>query len=129
LRHFTFLISIFIFAGTAMLLRWRNNKKVLKKYELIFLGMVAFSVPYAGFDYFALKWHAWVYGPESTFSVQFGAELETYLYASAVTFVVVGAVLRSAARVDKQYARKRVISKTRQRKLRPALSSNTSNRR
>jgi hypothetical protein len=91
--------------------------------------MAAFSVPYAGFDYFALKWHAWVYGTESTFNIQFGAELETYLYAAVVTFLVVGATLRSAARIDRANTRRYVHIRTRQSKkgisLKPVLRSSS----
>ncbi len=56
IEHLAYFFSILIFGGAAILHSWKIRKKMLKKYEIIILFMVAISIPFTAVDYFALKW-------------------------------------------------------------------------
>jgi len=102
LHHFNYIFSIIIFAGTAILIEWHRNKRVLKKYELIILFLAAVSVPFTATDYFALKWHAWFYYPGQNLDIKFITQAETYLFAIAVTVFSATVTLIYAARQDRK---------------------------
>lgn len=91
LAQLTYLLSIVIFAGSAMLAVWVKYKKILRKYEMLLLVVVSLFIPFAAVEYFALKWGAWSYNPDKTSNVYFGSALETYIFAICVALVL-GAV-------------------------------------
>ncbi|MBI5906577.1 lycopene cyclase domain-containing protein [Candidatus Saccharibacteria bacterium] len=110
LEQYTYLLSIMVFVGTPLLVKWKRAKKELKRYEIILLILVLLSILFTTTDYFALKWGAWHYNPERTFNKQVATEIETYIFAAAVCFIVASATLTFAVYEDR-IRRKKVITK------------------
>lgn len=101
LQQLTYLFSIVIFAGTTILVKWHRDKRILKKYELVILAVMAISLPFAVTDYFALKWGAWSYNSAHTLNVNYGTKLETYIFSAAVACIMALVTIASAARIDR----------------------------
>jgi len=103
MAHLTFLLSILVMCGPIALLIWRSQERVLKKYEIVLLAMIALSVPFVGpADYYAIHWHAWQYGASVTSGIYFLTLPETYLFGIAVTGIVAMVTLVFAERVDRR---------------------------
>jgi lycopene cyclase domain-containing protein len=102
-----YLFSIILFCGPVFLLALRRHERLLKKSELIFLILIAISIPYAGLaDYVALHTGAWFYSAHGSFDIQFGAELESYLFVMALIVVYGSTTIVLANRIDRKSSRK-----------------------
>lgn len=115
--HLKYLFTIIIFAGSVLLILWARDKRILRRYELVILPVVAISVPFAATDWFALRWHAWYYYSQNTLDIKFITELETYIFAAAITACVACATVVFATREDRLRKKRRHTKK--QRKLKP----------
>lgn len=102
LHHLTYLFTILFFVGTALLILWSRDERILRKYELVILAITAISIPFAALDWFALKWHAWYYYPANTLNIHILTEVETYLFGAGVTCVTACATVVFAARIDRE---------------------------
>lgn len=80
---------------------------MLKKYEIVLLILIAISLPMAMADYFAIRWGAWQYNPATTFNIHLPGELETYLFAVAVTIIIASSTLFLTQGVDRSKKRPR----------------------
>lgn len=92
---YSYLISIMIFAGLAVLLEWifgyHRLKKAKKTIGLVVLIFLAFT-PVG--EFFALRMKIWQYNPLTTFYTTFiGAELETYVFALFTGLAISSAVI------------------------------------
>lgn len=118
IKHLTYLFSIFIFAGTAVLLLWRRESIILKRYERIILYVVSLATIWTYADYFSTHWGAWAYIPGQTLNLHFLTEIETYLFDAAVAFVIGGAALIFALHQDRTVELKKNSHKRRSTKPR-----------
>ena len=92
---FSYLITILIFAGMAVLIEWTLGFKKLKKYTKI-IGMVVGLGLIGTFlaEPVALNWRTWSYSQDKTFGIYVGgAALETFIYAVLVAVSVASATL------------------------------------
>ena len=92
---FSYLITILIFAGLAVLIEWTLGFRKLKKYTKI-IGVIAVigvsSTLIA--ESVALSWRTWFYSRGMTFGIYiFGAALETLIYAIFVAVAISSATL------------------------------------
>lgn len=82
-EHFIYLITIFIFAGSAVLIEWafgfRKVKKFLKVISLVVIICLLYSIIA---DPVAVKWKIWQYSSSKTFGIFIfgGMAIETLLY-------------------------------------------------
>ena len=106
MKHLLYLFSIILFCGPCLLILWKRDGRVLKRYELVLLIMVAISLPVAISDYFAIRWQAWSYNPATTLNIRFPGELESYLFSAAVTVLIASATLILARQVDLRHKSK-----------------------
>jgi lycopene cyclase domain-containing protein len=102
LSQFSYLLSIILFCGPLILLIWKREARILKKYELALFVSVLVSMPIAVGEFYALKWQAWAYYPNSVLNVRLGGQLESYLFLTAVIVLVGSVTLVLATRVDKK---------------------------
>lgn len=91
---FSYLITILIFAGTAVLIEWTLGYKKLKEHtKVIFfvtvLGLIATLIGESA----ALNWRIWLYSQDKIFGIYFGAALETFIYTIFVVIAVSSATL------------------------------------
>ena len=91
---FSYLITILIFAGAAVLIEWTLGFKKLKKYAkiigvVVILGLIGTLIA----ESVALDWRTWFYSQGKSFSIYFGAALETLIYAVFVAVAVSSATL------------------------------------
>lgn len=106
MNHLTFLLSIPIFCGPALLLIWRREQRVLKKYELVILIMVLLSILFVGpADFSAIHLQAWQYGAGVTSGIYLLTLPETYLFGMAVTAIVAMVTLVYTTRIDREKSR------------------------
>ncbi len=131
LQKYTYLFSSIIIGGTAFLVEYKRNRKLLKKYELVILTVIAIGIPYATTDYFALKWHAWFYSSTNTFNIHFGTELESFLFVAVFAFIASTVTLVGAYKIDHRKKSTKSSRSRRQPKprLRKAYSAAVSARR
>lgn len=88
------LITIFIFAGTAVLIEWTLGYKKLKEhakviYIVIVLGLIATLIGESA----ALSWRIWLYSQDKIFGIYFGAAFETFIYTIFIVLAVSSATL------------------------------------
>lgn len=92
--NLSYLISIFCFAGLAIMLEWIFGFNLLKKYLRIILttiGLVLLSTPT---EAIALYLKAWAYTPTHTFNLKLlGAELETYIFVIFIAIAISSATI------------------------------------
>ena len=91
---FSYIITIIIFAGSAVLIEWSLGFKKLKKYTKIIgvvaiLGLIGTLIA----ESVALNWRIWFYSQDKSFGIYFGAALETLIYAVFVAVAVASATL------------------------------------
>src|SRR6266571_511375 len=92
--HLSYLISIILFAGAAVLIEWLFEFNLLRRYYKTILLGIGISVLLVPAEYVALSVKAWKYSPIHTVAKLFlGAEVETYLYMFFVALAIVGAVI------------------------------------
>lgn len=107
LSQLSYLFSIIIFCGPILLLIWKREARILKKYEITLLATVIISLPIAVAEFFALKWGAWKYFPDGVLDFKLGAQLESYLFWIAFILMAGSITLILAAKQDKQFRAKR----------------------
>lgn len=92
---FTFLVTILIFTGVAILIEWTYNFRRLKRYTKVISAVVVIGIVFALVgERVALSLHAWAYNPELTFNTfLFGAAVETVLYAILASIAIASATL------------------------------------
>lgn len=91
---YSYLVSVFIFAGAAIALELFFGFHLLKKYLRAIVMTVIFYLPFPLTEAVALWWRNWDYNPETTLYTRFlGAEVETYVYALMVAIAVSCAVV------------------------------------
>ncbi len=104
---FTYLITIFIFAGIAMLIEYivcfRRLKKYIKVIGIILItGIIGTLIA----ESVALSWKIWVYSQNKTFGIYvFGAALETLIFT-----IFVGIAIASATLVWSDYEEQKSLS-------------------
>lgn len=120
---FAYLLTDIIFGGIAIFLIWHRHWRFLKKHWQFILDIAIFSLPFAYFDLFAVRWGAWQFDPERNLgSLIFGEYVEGFLFV-ALIFVAIASYTIAHAKV---YGYKKVApsrnshSRTRRRKLSPA---------
>lgn len=91
---FSYLATILIFAGTAVLIEWTLAFKKLKKYTKIIsivvgIGLIGTLLA----ESVALSWRIWYYPQGKSFGIYFGSALETLIYAIFVAVAVAAATL------------------------------------
>lgn len=91
---FSYLATILIFAGSAVLIEYSLTFKKLKKYKKIIaltavIGMIGTLIA----EPVALNWRIWLYSPDRTFGVYFGAALETFIFTVLVSIAISSATL------------------------------------
>ncbi len=107
---YSYAATILIFTGGAGLLysvmyifKRRSAHLPRKYWPIILLVIFASVVCTSPGEGFALLWRTWQYNPERTFyTTLLGAEVETYLFAALVSFVVGLATLVYARREDRK---------------------------
>ena len=102
MRHAAYLLSILIFCGVPLILVWRYERRILKRYELLILSVMFIGVLYAASEYFALQWQAWRYNPDRIFDIRIGAEIETYVLGGGTFSLISAATIVFAALVDRR---------------------------
>lgn len=92
---FSYLITILIFAGTAVIIEWTLGFRELKKYAKIIGVIVGIGVSFTLIaEPVALSWRAWFYSQDRTFGIYlFGAALETLVYAIFIAIAIASATL------------------------------------
>jgi hypothetical protein len=93
--HFSYTITIILFAGGAILIEWLVAYEQLKKYwKLIGLVVVMDLLILIVLEPTALQWRAWTLSPQLTLNVFFlGAAAETYIYTVLVSIAIASATL------------------------------------
>lgn len=91
---FSYVITIIIFAGAAVLIEWTLGFKKLKKYTkiigvVVILGLIGTLIAESA----ALNWRTWFYSEGKSFGIYFGAAAETFIYAVFVAVAVASATL------------------------------------
>lgn len=92
---YSYLVSIFMFAGAAVLVEWVFGFHLFKKHLRPILIAVAYSLVITPVgEAVALRWGNWVYSAEHTFDVFiFGAAVETYVFVVFVGVAVASIVV------------------------------------
>lgn len=91
---FSFIITIIIFAGTAVLIEWTLAFKRLKKYiKIIGIAVILGFIGTVIAESVALNWRTWFYSQGKTFGIYFGATAENLIYIIFVTVAVASATL------------------------------------
>lgn len=95
LGNFSYLITILIFAGTAVLIEWTINFRKLKKYIKIIGLIIGMSIVFTFMaEPAALNWRAWFYSQDKSFGIYvFGVALETLVYTVFVAVAIASATL------------------------------------
>jgi len=113
--HFEYLFSILLFCGPILMIIWRLQERILKKYELVLLIVVLLSLPFSLTEFYALKWGVWEYYPNHVFNVRFFAESETFVFSIAVTLLTASLTLIAAYflidRKTKKHDKKKSVKK------------------
>lgn len=100
MRQLSYLITIFIFCGIALLIMYKRRGDMLKKNWGLLLFMTLLGIPLAVMDYFAIEWGAWAYGTAATLHFRLAGELETYLFSAGVFAAVAAATIIWAEKTD-----------------------------
>lgn len=117
--------------GPCLLVIWKRDRRILKRYELVLLTVVAISIPVTMADWYAMKWGAWEYNPANTVNIHFPAELESYFFSLAVSATIASCTLVLARQVDlksNKRAKKRSNTRNSARRVatpKPFLRSNS----
>ncbi len=111
MNHLSYLATIFVFCGTALLIIYKRQGRILRKHEQLLLLMMALGVPLAAVDYFAIHWGAWNYSAGSTLNIRFATEIETYLFSAGIFATVAAATLVWATQTDAANTRNKRKSK------------------
>lgn len=92
--QFSYLTSILIFAGLAILVVWISGFHLLKKFTKILPVPIIFMLLLTPIEWFALRWKIWSYIPESALNITFlGAELETFVFSLLVATAIASPVI------------------------------------
>lgn len=91
---FSYLITIIIFAGAAVLIEWILAFKKLKKYTkiigvVVILGLIGTLIA----ESVALDWRTWFYSQGKTFGIYFGAALETFIFTVFIAVAIASSTL------------------------------------
>src|SRR5205823_541591 len=92
---YSYLITVFIFAGGAVLIEYLMAFKTLWRFRrivglVVLIGIIGTAIA----EPIALNWRLWQYNPERTFQIYIlGAALETYLFTLFVGIAVASATL------------------------------------
>jgi lycopene cyclase domain-containing protein len=106
--HFMYFLSIALFCGPILLIGWKRELSLFKKYERTVVILVAISIPFAGIaDYIALHWQTWQFSADSTSNVYFLTLPESYVFSAAVTLLVSLVTLSWAQQADRRGAKSR----------------------
>lgn len=100
---FSYTATIIIFTGLVILIRFLRGTHRLppSHWKIISLVIILGSLFTGATERVALTWRTWIYNPERTLYTTFlGAEIETYLFALLVSFVVASATLRRAQKEE-----------------------------
>lgn len=110
---FSYTATVLIFTGLALcafpvlrILR-RSEKHPLTRSDrkAIALTVIVSVIGTAPAEWAALSWGTWFYNPARSLDTTFlGAEVETYLFAALVSFVVSLAAVKHARREDRRLA-------------------------
>jgi lycopene cyclase domain-containing protein len=98
---YTYFISNFIPVVLALLIIWRNNKKLFRRVlpVLIILGVLGLINALA--ENPALRWGVWIYNSSKTTGITFfKVLLETYIYCILVPVAIGSAAIKFAERQD-----------------------------
>lgn len=87
---------------------WRYEQRILRKYEIVILLVVAIGFLLSATDYFAINWHVWYYDPRHTLHIRIGAEVETYLFGATAFLVVSSATIIAASLTDQRQGKPKV---------------------
>ena len=92
---FSYLATILIFAGAAVLIEWTLGFQKLKKYtKLIGIIVAIWLIGTLIAEPVALNWRTWIYSQDKTFGIYIsGAALETLIYTVFVAIAVASATL------------------------------------
>ena len=95
LGAFTYLVSVFVFAGGAILIELvLGGAEELRDYRRIVLAMLLLGLPFVSVgESVALHLGIWGYGHASFQYLIFGAEAETYLFFELVVIAIATATL------------------------------------
>lgn len=91
----TYLATILVFAGSAIVLEWYFGYRQLERYikvigAVLLISLLATAVG----DNVAIRWKTWVYHPEGFSAIYIlGVPLETYLFALFCSVAVSSAAL------------------------------------
>ncbi|MBI2547488.1 MAG: hypothetical protein HYW23_03515 [Candidatus Aenigmarchaeota archaeon] len=92
---FSYLFTIIVFAGIAILIEWKLFPAILKKYaKIIGIVLIVGIISTLIGEPIALQLGIWSYSSEKTFGIYvFGAELETLIYAMFVFVAIASATI------------------------------------
>lgn len=100
--HFSYLASIVIFAGSAIVLEWTFGFHLLRKFIKLIMLTTCFSLLLVPTEGVALYIKSWRYDPSHTFNILLlGAELETYIFVIFIAVVIASAVIPWTSYEDK----------------------------
>src|SRR5579872_39445 len=102
MQHLEYLFAIFLFLGPAMLVIWRLNARLLKKYEIVLIVLTTISTIGSLTEYYALKWGAWAYFANHTLNLRFYAEIESFVFSACIILSVGMVTLVGASLIDKK---------------------------
>jgi len=88
MAKFSYLITIIVFAGSALAIELRLATEKLRPYRKAIWILLVISVLFAFTEGVALSWQAWEYNPLRTLNIYFVTEIETYLFAITTTLAV-----------------------------------------
>lgn len=101
-----YFLSIVLFCGPLLLIGWKREIPIFRKYERTVVLLVGISLPFAGIaDYVAIRWQAWQFSATSTSNIYFLTLPESYLFSAAVTLLVSLVTLTWAQQVDRRSKR------------------------
>lgn len=102
LSNWSYLFSIFLFCGPLLLIIWKRQERILKKYEFALLFATLVSMPIGASEFFALKWRAWQYNKDSILPIRVGGQIESYIFLAAVIWLVGSVTLILSVKQDKK---------------------------
>lgn len=106
LSQLSHLLSIVLLCGPLLLIVWKKQERVLKRYELSLLVAILVSMPIAMGEYFAFKWKAWAYNPNEVLHLRIGGQIESFVLLIGVMWLVGSVTLIYALKIDKRNRQK-----------------------
>lgn len=102
LSNLSYLFSIVLFCAPLLLITWKREGRILKKYELTLLAVIIVSIPISASEFFALSWKVWKFGSEAVLPIRLGGQIETHIFLVAVIWLVGSIILILATWQDKR---------------------------